>query len=259
MKIEIKNQDQVKALLNGENELILFYNNEYVEGDHICIYPDQVPVYLNVQVDDAIISSMIYIKEGIFEYFIPCGNERKSYSYKAFYNKKHLIRVSKASYQQINAYQNLALNTSDQVYLLNVYPHATSSEDCSLSPVFQPKNVIDGLTFNTEHGRWPFTSWSYQQNPQATLTIHFGRKVNVQDIHIYLRADFPHDSYFQNISLEYSNHHCSHFSLQKVSHVQTFSVDEEDVEWIRFYQFKKADEKAVFAAITQIEVYGYNQ
>ena len=29
MKIEIKNQDQVKALLNGENELILFYNNEY--------------------------------------------------------------------------------------------------------------------------------------------------------------------------------------------------------------------------------------
>ena len=47
MKIEIKNQDQVKALLNGENELILFYNNEYVEGDHICIYPDQVPVYLN--------------------------------------------------------------------------------------------------------------------------------------------------------------------------------------------------------------------
>ena len=202
---------------------------------------------------------MFYIKEVIFKYFIPCGNERKSYSYKAFYNKKHLIRVSKASYQQINAYQNLALNTSDQVYLLNVYPHATSSEDCSLSPVFQPKNVIDGLTFNTEHGRWPFTSWSYQQNPQATLTIHFGRKVNVQDIHIYLRADFPHDSYFQNISLEYSNHHCSHFSLQKVSHVQTFSVDEEDVEWIRFYQFKKADEKAVFAAITQIEVYGYNQ
>ena len=62
MKIEIKNQDQVKALLNGENELILFYNNEYVEGDHICIYPDQVPVYLKVQVYDAIISYMIYIK-----------------------------------------------------------------------------------------------------------------------------------------------------------------------------------------------------
>ena len=119
MKIEIKNQDQVKALLNGENELILFYNNEYVEGDHICIYHDQVPVYLNVQVDDAIISSMIYIKEGIFQYFIPCVNERKAYSYKTFYNKKHLIRVSKASYQQINDYQNLALNTSDQVYLLN--------------------------------------------------------------------------------------------------------------------------------------------
>lgn len=88
MRIEIKNDKEVKASQDGTNKIQLFYNEEYQQGDKICIYPDEVPTYLHIKIDDAIEETMIYLKEGIFEYYIPFEQQRKAYSYKAFYNKK---------------------------------------------------------------------------------------------------------------------------------------------------------------------------
>lgn len=259
MRIEIKNDKEVKASQDGTNKIQLFYNEEYQQGDKICIYPDEVPTYLHIKIDDAIEETMIYLKDGIFEYYIPFEQQRKSYSYKAFYNKKHLIKVTKPSLNQIQSYQNLALNTVDQENQNHVFPHVSSSLDDKLQPVFQAKNIIDGLTFNNDHGRWPYTSWSYMQDSSASLTIDFGRKVNVEEIHIYLRADFPHDSYFKKISLEFSNGVRKQLDLISTNQAQVFKIKQKDVERICFYGFIKNEDESNFAAISQIEVYGYNQ
>lgn len=258
MKIEIRNHNIVKASLTGDIKIQMFYNEEYQEGDMIFIYPDETPTYLNIKIDDAIEESMVYIKEGYLQYRIPDIIMRKSFSYKAFYNKKHLISVSKTTFQQISTYQNLSKNTLDQINHQQVYPHVESSLDKQLQPIFAAKNVIDGLTFNCGHGRWPYTSWSYMQDENAELLICFGRKVDIEEIHFYLRSDFPHDSYFQNISLEFSNNMHLQIHFIKTEHVQIHKVKLQNIEWIRFYNFQKKADNIPFAAITQIEVYGYN-
>ena len=61
--------------------------------------------------------------------------------------------------------------------------------------VFAARNAVDGIYENGAHGSWPYQSWGINRDPNAALTIDFGRAVTVDEIHLTLRADFPHDSW----------------------------------------------------------------
>ena len=84
----------------------------------------------------------------------------------------------------------------------------------------------------------------------------FGRAVLIDQLTFYLRADFPHDAWWEKASVTFSDGESASFSLQKTGAAQSFPVAPRQVEWIRLHDLKKADDPSPFPALTQIEVWG---
>lgn len=49
---------------------------------------------------------------------------------------------------------------------------------------------MDGIYENDAHGTWPYQSRGINRDPNAALTIEFGRSVTVDELRLTLRADF---------------------------------------------------------------------
>jgi hypothetical protein len=82
------------------------------------------------------------------------------------------------------------------------------------------------------------------------------QKVLVDKILIYTRADFPHDNWWKQISLTFSNGDqlCKALEKSRFAHVITF--EEKEITWVKLHDLIKADDPSPFPALTQIEVYG---
>ena len=257
MEIKVINvNNDVIAKIEGDTELNLVFEYEYEEGDRIVISGCEGS-YIWMMLDEAIGKSMVYVKDTL-TYIVPYGEKRCNISPKAFNGRLHLINVRRAYDFEINAYQNLALNVNDQHENNTAFPHATANVETRGEAVFAARNAIDGITANHLHGLWPFESWGINRNPQAVLRIDFGRKVRVDRIIIYLRADFPHDSWWEQIGIVFSNGEKMASSMKKTHLGQEILFEEKEVEWLELCELKKAADESPFPALTQIEVYGYN-
>ena len=73
-------------------------------------------------------------------------------------------------------------------------------------PCFFERNAIDGVLENM----WP---WKFSvsffgqavQRDDLEYYVDFGTEVEVEKLVFYLRADFPHDTYWKNIDIEFSD------------------------------------------------------
>ena len=52
--------------------------------------------------------------------------------------------------------------------------------------VFAARNAIDGQKAANDHGKWPWTSWGINRDPNAAMTVAFGRKVVIDEV-VFLR------------------------------------------------------------------------
>ncbi len=135
------------------------------------------------------------------------------------------------------------------------YPDASSnSVSRSLFDV-EARNAIDGRTVNGHHGVWPYQSWGPQLRTDIWWKLEFGRPVRVNKVRLMVRTDFPHDSYWQNADLEFSNG--SHVSLQISSspELQEFSFPPRPVEWMRIAKVVSAD-LAKWCSLIEVEAWG---
>ena len=75
---------------------------------------------------------------------------------------------------------------------------------------------------------------------------------------LYTRADFPHDNWWVQVTLRFSDGSSQDFALEKsrVGHVLTFP--EREITWIELGNLIKADDPSPFPALSQMEVYGRN-
>ncbi|MDO5308161.1 MAG: hypothetical protein Q4G03_01490 [Planctomycetia bacterium] len=106
-----------------------------------------------------------------------------------------------------NVYRNVALNPFDvqgDAFAITSYPHAFSNSEYARADCFAAKNVIDGQIANTGHGE-NFPSWGPNLRDDLWLEIQFGCDVEIDKAVLYLRADFPHDDVWQNVTLEFSD------------------------------------------------------
>ena len=117
-------------------------------------------------------------------------------------------------------------------------------------------NAIDGLLANTFHGEWPYTSWGINRDPAAEFTLFFGRTVRVEEIVLYLRADFPHDAWWTQADVTFSDGQTMPVHFQKSGAAQHFAAGGKETDFIRLSRLIKADDPSPFPALTQIEVYG---
>ncbi len=58
---------------------------------------------------------------------------------------------------------------------------------------------------NESHGSFPYQSWGINQQADAQITIDFGREIVTDKIALVLRGDYPHDSYWEAVTLEFSD------------------------------------------------------
>lgn len=248
----------IKAVEGTDQVYLDFKYMQYSEGDKLVFTVDRPEQYLIVKVDDAIESAKIYLPGLSWEYPIILDPEAKrAFSPRAFEGERHYVAARLASEQEINAYQNLALNPADHGES-SAYPHATANVETRNESVFAARNAIDGIIATNSHGAYPYQSWGINQQADASMRVTFGRMVEIDRIGIVLRADFPHDSYWEKATFRYSDGSNEVVHFEKSGIPQYFDIQPRKVEWIEIGELIKANDDSPFPALTELEVYGKN-
>src|SRR5690606_35296747 len=78
----------------GDNEICLLLEHEYTKGDRIVFEPGDEGYYW-IQLDEALGKALVYVR-GNFEYPVPFGEKRVSYSPKTFMGGRHYMNIRKA-------------------------------------------------------------------------------------------------------------------------------------------------------------------
>ena len=88
------------------------------------------------------------------------------------------------------------------------------------------------------------------------MKLEFGRPVVIDEVCLTLRADFPHDSYWENATVAFSDGSEETLILQKTGATQCFPVKARTVEWLILKDLKKAADPSPFPALRQLEAWG---
>lgn len=241
---------------SGEDFVDLVCTRAYEEGDRILLETSKKDIYLNWQVDDALGPAFVYLKGSVC-YEIPFGEKRSNLSPKAFSGDRHYLYVEAAGTEETKAYRNLALNPADQAGDSSCFPHATATAETK-GEVFAVRNAIDGVRANRSHGHWPYQSWGTNRQDDAAMKVDFGRRIRTDKVVLYTRSDFPHDSWWVQATLRFSDGSSMDFPLEKSAEGHVLAFPEKETDWIELCQLIKADDPSPFPSLSQIEVFGRN-
>lgn len=256
LKLEIldKNNDTVSAA-EEDNRVLLIHTLEYQEGDKI-IFSCGDPGFYFLRLDDAVATTLVYVKERV-EFHIPFGRwERIRYSPRAFTNVMHLLTAEVADPSQVAARRNLALNPLDQHGTAGMWPHAVANAETQQGSLFIACNTIDGICASCHHYPYPYQSWGTNKEPNAALTVEFGVPVTIDELILTLRADYPHDSHWTKGTVEFSDGSREVLAFEKSGQPQHFRIPSRTVTSLTLKELVKAEDDSEFAALTQIEAWG---
>jgi hypothetical protein len=257
LSLEIKNcKGETLAESSNDDIVSLAYFCEYLEGDYIVLKCLDKNKHMVIQLDDAINPAYVYLAGNEFVFPIPFGEKKTAYSPKSFSGKAHLISARLAEKFEISAYKNLAKNEYDHHENFYCYPHASANVETRGEAVFAARNAIDGNTENHGHGAWPYESWGINRRDDAEIKISFGRPVDVDLMVIYIRADFPHDNWWEKVDFVFSDGSEITCNLVKTSAPQKIAFEKKTVEWIIMKNMVKSNDPSPFPALTQWEIYG---
>lgn len=251
--ISIIRNGNVLASAQGEQEVTLLYTGAYQEGDVIAFTASDCRAI--VQVDQQVAPARVYLPSLAFSYRLPLSGDNPAvYPPQAFAGDAHLISIRP---DVSNEYRNLARNPADQRGDVAAYPHATANVETRNESVFAARNTIDGVHIANGHGAWPYGSWGIGARTDAELTLDFGRRVEIDRIVLYLRADFPHDAWWISGTVTLDDGFSLTFPLVDKDGAQTLSLGgAHTVRTLRLHSLVKCDMPSAFAALRQIEVYG---
>lgn len=257
VSIVIKNeQGNVKASVCEEKQAVLVYEGEYEPGDTITFGVDKVEAHYVVRVDDAMDEALVYITKPEVVYVIPFGEKKVSYNPAVFTGERHYLTIREAEDYEAGSYRNLAKNVMDQHGDPGCYPHAYANVETRGEAVFAARNAIDGVVANLSHGQWPYESWGINRQDDAEITLDFGRPVDFDKIVLYTRADFPHDNWWVEATVTFSDGTSEILKMEKSVKPHVFELSGKGITWLKLSQLIKADDPSPFPALTQIEVYG---
>lgn len=236
----------------GAHSASLLYKGEYNEGDYAEITSDSE--YLRVKIDACVETARVYVPDRKFTYVFPlAGDNLKAYAPGSFSGGLHLIS---AEADNSCEYRAISLNPLDQRREAGVYPHATANVETRGESVFAARNVIDGVTISDGHGQWPYHSWGIGTREDAWLKLEFGREVEIDAIDLDLRADFPHDAWWERGHMELSDGTAFDFELKGIAWAQRIMTGKHTVTQLVLSGLKKCDNPSPFPALKQLTVYG---
>ena len=254
INIKITNEGNTLAERSGENEVYAVYKEEYRPGDVITIAFEEEGLYW-VSLDAALIPSLLWCR-GTYTLPVPFDEKKAAYSPAAFSGPIHLLMVKKAKDEEKKNYRNLALNAADHHENNALYPHTYANVETRGESVFASRNAVDGLIAADNHGGYPWSSWGINRNPDAQMTVDFGRAVDIDKLVFYNRADFPHDAWWTEGRVTFSDGSAVTLSFIKKDGAQEFEVKKNAVTSLTISHLIKADDPSPFPALVQIEAWG---
>lgn len=256
MNVKIVNKNNKEIFLKNGREIECIYNGVFEEGDKIVIHAPDVD-FLKIQLDKALKESIIYAPSGTVEYEIPFGRLKAMYAEDAFAGDVHPIRVCRATEEEAYGKRNIVLNPYDIQGQKKYFPHVSANLVTRNDAVFYERNAIDGVCHNESHGGFPYHSWAGGAREDLEYYIDFGTEVEVDKIVFFLRADFPHDTYWKSIDVEFSDKTIMTAEFVKTKAGQELVLPKSVItKTIHLTNFKQAVYPLSWAALSQIEVYG---
>jgi hypothetical protein len=239
----------------------LLFEREYQPGDRVVV---SGPRRIDVQLDEKMPECRLVLAGNStdgFSFEIPYGSGEaqtgSAYAPEAFADKAHriVVRAWKPAGEL-----NLALNPCDQADVLGqkpaqAFPHASSDSVTRNSPEFQERNAIDGVAQNGHHGAWPYQSWGPERRDDLWWKVDFGRMVEVKKLRLMIRADFPHDSYWQSAVVEFSDGGRLPIQIVPSAGFQEFSFTRRRVTWLRLTELVPAD-RSKYSGLVEVEAWG---
>ncbi len=252
----VDGQGNVKASDTAEGIASLVATGEYQPGDHILVESSKKNVHVWLQLDDALGAEFVYLADNI-SYRVPFAEKRTNITPKAFTGDMHYMYVREVLPEEVGQYRNLARNICDQHDIKNLYPHAWANVETRGEAKFFACNAIDGMCENRSHGIWPYQSWGINRQDDAALTIEFGRLIETEKIILFTRADFPHDNWWTQVTLTFSDGSAIDWKLEnRYRFAQVLEFDKKQITWVKLSNLIKADDPSPFPALSQLEVYG---
>ena len=252
--IKIENGDNTLIEKSGDSEVYAVYKEEYRDGDTIRIGFEEEGLYW-VSLDASIFPALLWCR-GTYRLPIPFEEKKKPYSPASFTGDIHLIMVRKAMDEEKHNFRNLALNPADHHANEAIYPHTYANVETRGESVFASRNAVDGLIAADCHGGYPWSSWGINRNPEAEMTVDFGRAVDIEKLVFYNRADFPHDAWWTEGRVSFSDRSSVTLPFEKKDGAQVFSVEKKGITRLTISHLIKADDPSPFPALTQIEAWG---
>ena len=243
----------------GISEVTLGWRGFYQPGDAIEVTCDEGPCHLVMRLDQSCAQGVVFLRGGRFVFPIPLGEERCTYGKGwAFEEERHWGFVRKVDPRELFAWRNLALNAHDlpQCYQTTptLYPHA-STNVAAINPQFFARNAIDGIFETCCHGSWPHGSWGTGGRDDAWLRVDFGEPVVADELRLYLRADYPHDTWWRSARVSFSDGTSLPLAFKGQGGAQSFELGGRVFDWLRFDDFVR-DDPAGYAAFSQVMVMG---
>ena len=246
----------IKCQDSSEGIASLVYKGIYEPGDHIQVEITEKNIHVWLQLDDALGRDLVYLTDDI-SYRVPFAEKKTNITPKAFAGELHYLYVRQALPEEVNAYRNLARNVCDQHDIKNLYPHASANVETRGEAKFFACNAIDGMCENRSHGIWPYQSWGINRQEDAEITVDFGRFIETDRIVLFTRADFPHDNWWKQITVSFSDGTTIDWKLQDMCrYEQVLHFEKKCIAWLKLSNLKKADDPSPFPALSQLEVYG---
>ncbi len=256
LTLKVLNKDgEILSCEKGKN-ILLSYNAVYNEGDRIRL-ESTMDTFVAVKFDKTLSESIIFIPGKSFEFSIPSEKVRAGcYGEEAFSGESHTICAREISDDEAYSYRKISLNSHDIHGKAKSYPHTEANFVTREEPCFYARNAIDGVIHNESHGYFPYHSWAGGAREDLEFTLNFGHKVNVNKIVFYLRADFPHDTFWKNIDVKFSDGGIETANLVGTADGQELCFEERETTYIKLINFKQVSYPLSWAALTQIEVFG---
>lgn len=237
----------------GEN-VDITYEKEYQEGDKIVIRKKDTE-YIALKLDDCLAESIVFSESSTLEFEIPFGNLKRGYDKDAFSGKSHHIRAYEPNDEVKYGYRNIALNSCDRRGQKRYFPHAYANLVTREDVCFFERNAIDGVKENKGHGDYPYHSWAGGAREDLEYYIDFGTNVEIEKIVFYLRADFPHDTYWKAVDVEFDNGTRETANFIETHEGQELVLSDKKItREIHLTNFKQAVFPFSWAALSQIEV-----
>lgn len=239
----------------GSGAVCLVQTRSYQPQDSIVLQ-GTAGQHILLSLDDALPPALLFMTDAKVQFPIPFAEQAKGFSAKAFSGDLHRLAVRAAFAHDLSARRNLAFNPFDFHANDSLFPHAQANAETRGEAAFAARCAIDGEYANDGHGIWPYTSWGINRDPAAVLEIDLGREVLLDEVALTLRADFPHDAWWQSAGLTFDDRPQETVALVKTAGRQGFRFPPQKVRKVVLHDLCKADDPSPYPALTQIEVMG---